>query len=44
MAIEQEQKPASNARADFYHRIDKHDLAPLWEVLGALVVPTPRTP
>lgn len=30
------------ARAEFYSRIGAHDMTPLWEVLGALVPPTPR--
>ncbi len=31
-------------RAEFYERLKPHGLAPLWEVLAALVTPTPRTP
>ena len=31
-------------RAEFYRRLAPHGLAPLWEVLAALVTPTPRTP
>jgi gentisate 1,2-dioxygenase len=31
-------------RAEFYQRLEPHGLAPLWEVLAALVTPTPRTP
>ncbi|MGH8516869.1 MAG: gentisate 1,2-dioxygenase [Panacagrimonas sp.] len=31
------------ARREFYRRIDPQHLTPLWEVLGALVPPTPRT-
>ena len=31
-------------RADLYRRMDKHHLAPLWEVLHALVPPEPQTP
>jgi len=31
-------------RARFYERLRPHGLAPLWEVLSALVTPTPRTP
>jgi len=31
-------------RKEFYDRISRHDLAPLWEVLGALVPPRPATP
>jgi gentisate 1,2-dioxygenase len=37
--------PAQNPkRRAFYERLSRHDLAPLWEVLGALVPPTPTTP
>jgi len=32
------------ARAEFYERLRPHGLAPLWEVLSALVTPSPRTP
>jgi len=32
------------ARAEFYERLSNERLAPLWEVLSALVTPTPRTP
>ena len=32
------------ARADFYNRLRPEGLAPLWEVLAALVTPSPRTP
>jgi len=35
---------ASADRRAFYQRIDGENLAPLWEVLGDLVPPTPRTP
>jgi gentisate 1,2-dioxygenase len=31
-------------RAAFYARIDKDSLTPLWEVLGELVIPQPRSP
>jgi gentisate 1,2-dioxygenase len=31
-------------RREFYERIARHDMAPLWEVLGTLVPPTPATP
>jgi len=31
-------------RREFYDRIGRHDLAPLWEVLGTLVTRTPVTP
>jgi gentisate 1,2-dioxygenase len=33
---------AVNERAEFYRRIDQFNLTPLWEVLGALVPPSPR--
>jgi len=33
-----------SARAEFYERLRPENLAPLWEVLAALVTPTPRTP
>ena len=37
--------PAPNPkRREFYERLSRHDMAPLWEVLGALVPPTPATP
>jgi gentisate 1,2-dioxygenase len=32
------------ARAEFYKRMDRDNLAPLWEVLHALVPPQPQTP
>ena len=32
------------ARAEFYRRMDRDNLAPLWEVLHALVPPQPQTP
>lgn len=32
------------ARADFYERLAPEALAPLWQVLAALVTPTPRSP
>ena len=35
---------ASEDRQAFYRRIDEHNLAPLWEVLGALVPREPATP
>ena len=35
---------ATADRKAFYQRIDGENLAPLWEVLGELVPPTPRTP
>ena len=31
-------------RADYYERIGTHHMTPLWEVLGALVPPQPRSP
>src|SRR3979409_2225072 len=31
-------------RAEFYQRLRPENLAPLWEVLAALVTPAPRTP
>jgi gentisate 1,2-dioxygenase len=31
-------------RREFYERIARHDMAPLWEVLAALVPPRPVTP
>jgi gentisate 1,2-dioxygenase len=31
------------ARSEFYRRLRPENLAPLWEVLAALVTPTPRT-
>ncbi|MDB5967108.1 MAG: gentisate 1,2-dioxygenase [Polaromonas sp.] len=34
----------SAARRAFYAAIDAENMAPLWEVLGDLVPPTPRTP
>jgi gentisate 1,2-dioxygenase len=38
------QPQAASAREAFYKRIDKENLTPLWEVLGALVPPQPTTP
>ncbi len=35
---------AQRQRADFYGRIGQQHMTPLWEVLGALVPPQPRTP
>jgi gentisate 1,2-dioxygenase len=32
------------ARKEFYRRMDRDNLAPLWEVLHALVVPQPQSP
>jgi gentisate 1,2-dioxygenase len=34
----------TDARQDFYRRIDQHNMTPLWEVLGALVPKAPNTP
>jgi gentisate 1,2-dioxygenase len=31
-------------RREFYDRIARHDLTPLWEVLGTLVPQRPATP
>src|SRR5713226_2128409 len=37
-------KPETSAeRKEFYERLDKKNTAPLWEVLGKLVTPEPRT-
>ena len=38
------QPTANAARTAFYQRIDKQNLTPLWEVLGALVPKQPATP
>jgi gentisate 1,2-dioxygenase len=35
---------ALRQRADFYNRIGSRHMTPLWEVLGALVPPQPRSP
>ncbi len=35
---------AASPRQDLYRRIDKHHLAPLWEVLHALIPDQPATP
>lgn len=35
--------PSTAARAAFYERIDRESLTPLWEVLGALVIPQPNS-
>ena len=35
---------ATAERREFYQRIDKDSVAPLWEVLGSLVPPRPVTP
>ena len=38
-------KPTTtDERAGFYARIAQHDLTPLWEVLGSLVIPQPSSP
>ena len=37
------QASQKSGRADLYRRMDKHHLAPLWEVLHALVPPEPQT-
>lgn len=34
---------AQSARADYYQRISQDNMTPLWEVLSALVPPSPRT-
>ena len=34
----------ADARRDFYDRIGKHEMAPLWESLHALVTPQPNSP
>ena len=34
----------TSAREAFYARIDRHHLTPLWEVLGSLVIPEPKSP
>lgn len=31
------------AREDFYRRIDRLAMTPLWSVLGALITPTPAS-
>lgn len=36
--------PPDTRRRAYYERIARHDMTPLWEVLGALVPPTPATP
>ena len=38
-------RPSSTEeRQAFYQRIDQHDMTPLWEVLGSLVIPQPNSP
>ena len=36
--------PVSTKRREYYERIERYGMAPLWEVLGALVPPRPVTP
>ena len=43
MASVPQTKPSA-ARQDLYRRMDKHDLAPLWEVLHDLIPNAPATP
>ncbi len=38
------QPSAGDTRQAFYQRIDQHHLTPLWEVLGDLVIPQPKSP
>jgi len=35
---------SSNDRRAYYERIARHGMTPLWQVLGTLVPPQPRTP
>ncbi|HUG22379.1 gentisate 1,2-dioxygenase [Piscinibacter sp.] len=35
---------AAHDRRGYYDRIGRHSMTPLWEVLGALVPPSPRSP
>jgi len=35
---------SASRRQEFYDRMDRHDMAPLWEVLHALVPPQPQSP
>jgi len=35
---------SASGRREFYDRMDRHDLTPLWEVLHALVPPQPQSP
>jgi gentisate 1,2-dioxygenase len=37
------QSPSPEARRQYYERISAQHMTPLWEVLGALVPPSPRT-
>ena len=43
MASVPKAQPAAG-RQEFYQRMDRDDLAPLWEVLHALVPPQPQSP
>ena len=36
-------RAAGNARQDYYGRLSAQNLTPLWEVLAALVPPSPRS-
>jgi gentisate 1,2-dioxygenase len=39
------ERPQTTAeRRAFYERIDKQNLTPLWDVLGSLVIPQPKSP
>jgi gentisate 1,2-dioxygenase len=38
------QASPGEARQEFYRRLDRDNLAPLWEVLHDLVIPQPKTP
>lgn len=38
------QSKVKQSRQEFYRRLDRESLAPLWEVLHGLVIPEPRTP
>jgi gentisate 1,2-dioxygenase len=44
MATAENPTDIQSTRAEFYQRLRPENLAPLWEVLAALVTPTPRTP
>lgn len=44
MLTAQPSPAARSARADYYERIGHQSMTPLWEVLGALVPPQPRSP
>jgi gentisate 1,2-dioxygenase len=43
-ALAPSNRDSTAARAAFYNRLRPRNLAPLWEVLSALVTPSPRTP